>query len=335
MKAPLIFKGDARFVYASGVVRGLENFLLTRADYQKVMDAEVHQLGTVLGEIGYGGGEHDPEHALDLATEQLLALMDKLGRGSEIPQILRRGFDFRNAAAYLKWRWFGTKDEKFDAYLGWGEFEPAALVEEIEKALAGEKHALPPYLARGVEQSRELVDKYSSPIAVDVALDGAYFDYLRAALPKGEYFARYLALLADWQNLRGFVRGVNLKLNQRLVREGFLPGGDIPQDRLDEAFELEREAIPGAFAHTEYGSGLNDVLKEALSGNLGALDVFFRAKLIDLYRYTRYCLFGPELLWAYAQTKLEEINTLRTILRAKAARLPMDLIKEVISVVLE
>ncbi len=334
MKAPLIFKGDTRFVYASGVVRGLENYLLTRADYQKVMDAAPEQLGTVLGEIGYGGGEHNPEHALDLATEQLLSIVDKLSGNSRIGRTLRLSYDFRNAAAYLKYLWFSGEGE-FKSFLPWGTLEPDALRSKIEDILNEQSADIEPTLAGAVEQARHLKDAYKTPLAVDIAFDRAYYRYAARNLPEGEYFSRWMAVMSDWANLKSFVRVINFGLNRKLFWETFAEGGDIPAGKFREAADLDAESIPAVFVHTEYGSRLSDVIKTALGGEMSGLDLFFRAKLMELYRYTRYCIFGPELLWAYAMTKQEEINTLRVILRAKGAKLPFEMIREVISVVLE
>ncbi len=337
MKPPLIFKGDVDFVYASGVVRGLENYILTRGDYQKIMDSEVGQLPTVLSEVGYGGGEHDPESAFDLATEHLLALAEKLAGTTQIPEILRTGYDFQNASAYLKWRWFIRDEERgeFEQFLPWGKYDSAQLVDEIERLFAGERSRLPESLQAGILRARELADSYHTPLAVDVALDGAYHRYVRESLPEGEYFDRWFAVFADWLNVKSFLRVVALGVNHKLFWEGFVEGGDIPRSKFKQAAEMDKESIPTVFSYTEYGSKLADVVRDSLTGKFAPLDVYFRTQLMNLYRYTRYCIYGIELVWAYIMTRREEIDTLRVIVRAKMANLPVELIREVISVVLE
>jgi len=332
MKQPLIFKCDAEYAYASGVIRGLENYLLTRGDYQKVFDSDANQLGAVLTELGYGGGERNPEHALDTAIENTFAILDSLSKNRQFTDIWRMQYDIRNLQAILKAHFFG---EEFPPMTQFGTIPADKLIRETEAELNNEKNELPELFVECVAEAKRIHNTYHSPVAIDIALDRKFIERSRQKLVGSEYFVRWFALYADWVDVKSFVRIVGSKLPHKLFSEGFIRGGDIPEEKFTQALEHDVESIPGIFLLTEYGRQLFEVIKKTFAGELEPLDIFFRTKLIMHYRYTKYCLFGSELLWAFAGTKLEEIGSLRTILRAKSAELPFDSIKEVISVVME
>ncbi len=332
MKPPLIFKGDPDYAYASGVVRGLEPYILTKADYQKILDADENQLGLVLSELGYGGGEHNPEHALDIATDLLFATIDKLSKHKKFTDLLKLRYDFHKSSVVFKARILGRE---VPPLVPWGTIPTDELVAGINAFVEGGEAKLPKPIIDGLALGKKLFAAYNAVLAIDIALDKTFITHARSVLPKGEYFSRWFALYSDWLNTKSFVRIVRSGVPTKLFWEIFCDGGDIGRAVFARALEGENEQIPQAFANTEYGKRLVDVLRLVWRGKLVALDAFFSAKMRELFRYTRYCPYGLEIVWAYACMRLEEISTLRTILRAKKAQLPRETLKEVISVALE
>ncbi len=332
MKQPLLYKSNSEYTHASGVVRGLEKYLLTRADYQKVFDAEPNQIGAVLSELGYGGSEHNPEHALDTAIEQLFIAIDKLSKDRDFTNVWRIRYDLQNVQSYLKAHFLG---EEIDTFAPWGSIQTDVLTRKIEAELNNEKSELPEPIANAVKSAKKLFNSYHSAVAVDVAVDIEFAKYIKSILPESEYFERWFAVYADWANVKSFVRTVRSNLPIGLLWDGFVPGGDIPKDRFLEALENDKENIHTTFTYTEYGMPLANVVKNAFSGQLVQMDIFFQKSLRSLHDSTKFCLFGPELVWAYMGMKHEEIKSLRIILRARGAKLPFEMIKEVTSVVMD
>ncbi len=332
MKSPLIFKGDSRYTYASGVVRGLEPYLLTKSDYQKVIDAELNQLSIVLSELGYGGGEHTPEHALDIAIDNLFSQIGNLSQDKNFTDTIELRYDFQKASVILKSHFF---DEPLPSLVPWGNFPADTMISSINAILGGEKSEISKVLNEAVSSAKEMFAAYDSPIAIDIALDRDYCEHIRSVLPDSEFFSRWMAIYTDWLNIKAFARIIAAKLPVKMLWDMFVEGGDIPLKKFADAEEGGIEHIQSAFAITEYGRKLSDALKSAINGDLSAVDTMFRMELISLYRYTRYCSYGLELLWAYSFLKLEEIGVLRTILRTKLAKIPAEYVKEVISVVVE
>ena len=332
MKPPLIFKGDARYTYASGVIRGLELYLLTKSDYQKIIDADINQLTTVLSELGYGGGEHHPEHALDIATDNLFALIDKLSQDRIFTDAIKLRYDFQKAGVILKSRFF---EKPLPELPLWGMLPDDELISGVESILNGEKSNLPDVLVDGILSARKTFSTYNSSNAIEIALDSEYCKHLQSVIPEGEFFQRWMRIYADWLNVKAFVRISLADMQMKVFREFFVECGDIPGKKFAEAEELGAEHFSSVFSNTEYGKELSDALKKAVDKNLSAIDTLFRIKLISLYKYTKYCPYGLELLWSYSLLKMEEIGVLRTILRTKLADIPIDFAREVISIVVE
>lgn len=332
MKQPLIFKGDDDYVYASGVVRGLEPYILKKADYQKLMDTENRQIRVVLSEFGYGGGERNPEHALDSATERLFKQINKLAPEDEFIHALQLRYDFQNAAIILKARLFEKEPPQL---IQWGTIPHDEIIRQIDFLLSGEKSDLPEILANGILKAKNSFSLYNSAMIMDMALDSFFAAYLRGIFPVNEYFSRWMAIYADWLNTKAVVRTLRAEIPVKPILDMLIPGGDIGDEKFIAAAEAEMEHIRTIFSSTEYGRELSDAIAAAMKTNSAALDLFFRTRLIAIYRYTQYCSYGEELIWAYALVQLEEIGALRTILRAKAANIPMDAVKEVISIVME
>jgi len=332
MKQPLLYKSSSEYTHASGVIRGLEKYLLTRADYQKVFDAEPNQIGAVLSELGYGGGEHNPEHALDTAIEQLFNAVDKLSKDRDFTNVWRIRYDFQNVQTYLKAHFLG---EEIDTFAPWGSIQTDVLTRKIEAELNNEQSELPEPIVNAVKSAKKFFNSYHLAVAVDVAIDSEFAKHIESVLPEGEYFKRWFAIYADWSNVKSFVRTVRSSLPIGLLWDGFVPDGDIPKDRFLEALENDKESIHTTFTYTEYGKPLANVVKNAFSEKLLQMDIFFQKLIRNLHGSTKFCLFGPEPVWAYMGMKHEEIKSLRIILRARGAKLPFDSFKEVISVVMD
>ncbi len=332
MKPPLIFKTDADYTYASGVIRGLENYILKRNDFQKLWDADASQTSSVLAELGYGGGEHDAEHALDVGIEILLKTIDKLVKNPELADVLRYKYDFSNISAYLKAHFAGEVPRTF---VQWGKFAPEKLFKLIEAQLLGEKTELPPLFVDGINRAKRYYNTYRTSAAVDAALDATLLLHNRRVLPIGDFFERYFAVLADWANVLSFIRTVRANFSVPMFWESYVHGGDIEMRVFTQAFTADAENAHNAFAFTEYGKTLQEAIRNALAGEGELLDTIFRRARKKLFDATRYCSFGPELIVGYAGAKLDEIAILRVILRAKAAKMQYESIREVISYVVE
>jgi len=328
MKPTLIFKGDARYTYASGVVRGLELYLLGRADYQKLLDTPKEQLSTVLSEFGYQVREMRFEEALNKATKSLFDLVDKLSYHKELTSIWRTRTDMSNLSAVLKARFFETV---LPALPDYGSIPVDDMVRQVNEYFESGRCELPQVMIDAIETASAKLKELNKPVAIDFAVDKVFVNYFRSILPSEEYFTRFWAIYADWLNTRAFLRIVFAGIPLKDFWELFVPDGDLGADLFRSAAEAEKESMPAHFSNTEYGKVLSDVIKEALGGNMMMLDTFFRAKLLSLYKYTKYCAYGLELLWAYLCTKLEEISLIRTIVRAKLAGMEPSKIKEVVT----
>ncbi len=333
MKSPLLFTGKTDYAYASGVIRGLENYLLGRSEYQKLIDSDPDSIDNVLAEFGYSSSEKDPEIALNLATEKLFETIDKLSKGDKIADIWKVRADFSKISAIVKSILLDTEPPEL---VTWGFFNSEKLSREIYYHFDPEKKcSLPVHYIKTIERAQSNFKSHKTTLSVDIAVDSSFSDYVSTIVPASEYFKRFWSFYVDWWNVKAFVRIRKAKLSSSLFYDTFNVSGDIPLSIFTDAMESDNERLSTHFMHTEYGKSLQDVIKQAFEGMLIPLDNYFRGKLLAHYKYTRYCLYGLELLLAYESIKLEEIAILRTIVRAKKARLPVNKLKEVINFALE
>ena len=297
-----------------------------------MLEVDYDQIPSILSELDYSGGEKEPEHALDNSITRLLILIDRLSKHKEFTDTLKLRFDFQKAATILKATFF---NQPIPSLTEWGTIPNTELMQGIGSILENGKCNLHKAIADGIILAKEFWGIYDSALAIDIALDKTFAEYLHSVLPKTEYFNRWIAVYTDWLNMKSFVRICKTKIPHKMFWELFAQGGDIPRRLFTDALQSEDENAIAKFTFTEYGKKLIDVLKLSMEQKPATVDIFFRAQLISLYRFTKYCPYGLEILWAFAMTKLEEIGALRTIVRAKSAKIPMEAVKEVISVVME
>ncbi len=328
-----LFKTDERYTYSTGVLRGLEPYLLKRADYQKVLDAELDELASLLSSLGYGGGEINIEHALDLAIERLFSLTDSLSRDRTVTDTLRLRYDFLNAGAILKAKLFGGNLES--EFISFGKIPKDALLKGIDAIWDREKPDLPEILMQSISAARKSASIFNTILEIDAAMDRSFLMYLKEIFQKSEFFERLWKVNADFLNIKILVRVIKTEFLRKMFWEFFIPGGTIPRESFKSALEADRGNVHIEFRNSEYGIKLSDSIKQAIGGKSNIIDNFFKSKLLELYRYTRYCPYGIEVLWAYANMVLEEIGILRTIVRSKRAGVSKDKIMEVISFAME
>lgn len=333
MRSIFLFKTDERYTYSTGVLRGLEPYLLKKADYQKVLDSELDELAGLLSDLGYGGSEMKIEHAFDVATEKLFALTDNLSRDKTITDTLHLRYDFLNSAAILKARLFdgGTVAE----FIPFGKIPKDKLMKGIDAICEGEKPDLPDILTESISSAKRFASAINMALAIDAAMDKSFLMYNRQVFPKSEFFERLWQINADFLNMKIFIRLAKMESLKKMFWQFFIPDGTIPKELFKSALETELCNIHNEFRNTEYGIKLSDAVKQAIGGKSNIIDNFFKSRLLALYKYTRYCPYGIEVLWAYANMVLEEIGALRTIVRSRKAGVPKDKIMEVISFAME
>lgn len=325
MKSPILFKDDIRYAYASGVIRGLENYLLKRTDFNKLIDSPNSQIASVLSELGYGGGEVEPEHVLDNAIKFLFAEIDRITLHSELTRICQLRFDLLNFSSALKAQLY---DVKQSAFIPWGRHSYSEINSAVADAISNTKVQLEPFLATALEKALKLHKEFLNIIVIDLAMDKTFGDFVSKKLPKSEFFSRWYSIMADWMNTKNFVRIVLAEIPQKLFWAVIWETGDLPAETFIKSWE-NPESVHTIFVQTEYGKSLGDVMVKSMKGELYSIDNYFNSLMMELYRYTRFCPYGLEVVWAYLCVKLEEISILRKIVRGKLAGIDSHRIREV------
>lgn len=326
MKSPIFFKGDAKYAYSSGVVRGLESYLLTKADFNKLIDAPTAQMGAILSEFGYGGGEVEPEHVLDNAIKFLFDEINRITLRNEFTQIWQLRFDLLNFASALKSQLYDIG--KF-TFIPWGKHTYSEVSSAVSDVVSNTKTNLDPFLGSALENALRLHKEFLNTVVIDLAIDKAFGGFVLEKIPKGDFFSRWYSLMADWMNTKNFVRISLAGIPQKLFWAVLWKPGSLYEGVFASLWE-NSESASVVLVRTDYGKQLGENVAKSMKGELYLIDNYFNSLLKELYRYTRFCPYGLEVVWAYLCVKLEEISILRKIVRSKLAGISPQQIREVV-----
>ncbi len=322
---PVVPKLDARYAYVSGVVRSLEKKMLKKADYQKMAESSPNEIRQVFQDAGYGFSED----SLDNAVLELQSFVEKNSFEKDLTDLFRLHWDYRKAALFLKRT---LREEPLGDLPPWGLYP----VEEFSRQMESGRSSLPESLGKAMEKAASDFELHFSAHRIDSIMEREYLSEFYGRIPKkNRYLFDYFSVVADSINLITALRYMEKGLLSDDFMEFFIPFGFIGRDRLDDIWETDRSALGGRMAATKYGKELSDAVSQALAErDFTILDNYFLMAKLDILSKSIYSAFGLEVLVAYYEKKVIEIETLRRIFRAKKSGLPEEETREVISYVL-
>ncbi len=316
-----------RYGFAVGRVRVLETRLLSRATFERLLDAHTFdQMRRILADTVYGGylemahTAEGVERGLDAA---LADLYDDFLEHANLPRPLidyfRTRHDFENLTAYLKAEALDTPAEELLNRFG---SVPA-------EAFAGPRERLPERVRDAERRVRAAVEKADGsldPDAVEDAVDTELFTALgEIARESGsDFLARLFRLEADIGNVRAFVRARARMVPVAEVERRFVPGGSIALPRLVSIYRL-----PPAEAALRLGShGAFAGVDAAAIADPARFDVEAARLVARVVRTSRMTAMGPEPVVGYVMERQAEVRALRTLLVGSLAGVPADRLRE-------
>lgn len=322
---------DTRYGYAVGRLRALENALLDRSRYDRL----VHQkdaagLRAVLADTRYGplleetGGF---PAALARAAGEDFAFLGQYCRDAWVLDLFRLEADVHNLKTVVKDRLLEreTDDAELLGYGAWNRDALAALA-------AGQKKAEPAAFRGAVGKAvvRYLEDR--DPSIVDVMLDREAHAVWVAAARENGFLKELVTVRADAENLRNLVRVRVLGEERALLEPVLFAGGTLkPRELLDLVGEEDAQ-LQARFRLTRYARMVEEGLAWLRDHrSLAKLERLGRElELAHLLR-ARYFTFGFEPLVAYYLMRGNEVANLRRLYAAKEARLPDEQCQEMVS----
>ncbi len=327
-----MFKSDARYAYAVGRIRSLENRYLTRQDIERLIATEESEEAyRFLVEKGYAEGEpkvktwSDLESCLRIQRQEVLALISTLSKDTSISDLFRERYDFHNLKVLLKARYSGQNLEHLLIDVG------TVPVEILTEAVTDDDYrSSPQFISNTVQVVNTRWEKTNNPQLIDILTDGEMYKRFSLVIrPFGNRFLnRWLDLEIDLANIKTLVRVKWLDLDTALLTQSLIEGGSIKETELFPLRETPWETVASFFSKTRYAktvaTGTDALLK---SDSFLPLEKMADVTLISYLERAKVQSLGIEPLVAYLLLKEYEFKAVRTVLVGKANHLPAELMR--------
>lgn len=319
---------ESDFAFAVGRTWVIETRLVDAGKFDRMLDAkDVEEVFRILGETEYSGAlanvksPDDFEAVLEFERRRVFKLVrNLLQAGEEIGSVYFHRFDIHNLKVLLKAEMAGQRP---DGLVDEGVFGP----EPIKKFVLG-LEAAPEPLASWISIGRE-AQSAKDPQTVDLALDGAYFNYAAGVSQKRSWGAvtRYWTASIDLSNLLTTIRCRRLGIGAELLKRALIGGGTLSEDKLIDQLGASDEEILAWLRDSGYGDFVQPG-SNALN-SVTALERTVRQYLFGiLARASRDVVVGPEPIFAYLLAKELEIQKLRIILVGKLNGVSREALRE-------
>ena len=177
---------------------------------------------------------------------------------------------------------------------------------------------------RAIEDAMETYAKTKDGRYIDLILDRACFSTMSAVAKrsKNDYVIGYVERLADITNIKTFVRIKRRGKTFKIFEDAFVPGGLIPSDDFEEAYE--RENPEDVLVGKGYDQICRNLMKEDLTQFEKNCDDFIMSYVKD----ARYKSLTPEPIVGYIIGKETEVKCIRIIMTCKLNDIDVETIKE-------
>lgn len=334
---------DIRYGFANGRVRALEATILDRPRYDRlVRAADLTEFRSALAETVYGHYLSEPSVGLELALERAAAdnfsFFAELCADRWLLDLMRLAADIHNLKTMLKER-LGSRERDSSLLLVHGNWDS----EQLDALVAAVPGAEPEPVRIAVDATVRAYQREPDPALLDFALDRAGQDLSLSLAANSHFMLGYLALHADLENIRAFVRIRSLEGHRPALESAFLSGGSVRLQTLAPLLSEGWEAIQARFRPSAYRrivDGLAGLAGESkTSGSLEGpiaplrLDRLVREEKLIYLQQSRYAVFGHEPLVTYHLLRLNELSNLRQLGAALRARLPQAECRELVAYV--
>lgn len=299
---------DARYAFAVGRVRSREARMLTRAQFDRLLDARTeNQIISTLADTPYGEARaEDIDTMLSRAEIEEEAFFARYLEQEPLLEFFRAPLLISNLKLVLRRHYgAGVADEFFIS-----EGSPA--IEEFSKLLEGETNEVPEWLAESAGEVIAANYEELNPASIDLILDRALVER-QYRLSKGYSFLRaLLALQVDFTNLLAFLR---LKVSEEEWGEFlgyFLPYGTVALDRFKAWWDAGKERWVSEIPVIDSYKNLSEGLRE-LPRSFVLLERQMKEVEIEFLLTARRLTFGYEPLTGYALAKREERRNVRRV----------------------
>lgn len=320
---------DTDYLHATARVRALENGMVTRRDFQKMIDAKTaEEAYKVLSDapICHGAPMAEYEKALEQNLLDAYQLLDRIAPGSGLTQLFRYQYDGHNLKTAIKAR--RAAGDVSGVYSNLGNLPAKEAAAQVE---SGRGEGLPAPLFEAAAEASDTLAKTGDPQAVDILLDRGILAAMRQKAEEigNPFVTKYVESQIDIANIRAAVRLKRLGKNAFFLGKVLAPGGRIPVAALTEAYTKGYDAILAVVSSSPYEKALEPAFDSIRTG--GSLSLFEKLcdnALVEVLDAVRRIPFGIEPLLAYLAAKEGETKAARIVMASKLAGVPSQQITE-------
>ncbi len=328
------FKDNSDYSFACAKIRALENKLLTRNDFIRIMDLDNEQILQYLIDHNYYVEGIDPDNVNFLQVfsnewKNVVELVTEMLENEMLNKAVRIKYDFLNLKILVKTSIQNEEDRQNieDIKL----FKVTTVPEEELKEIffEGNFDRLPEYLRHEIKVF-EQIEKIS-PSMVDIILDKSMYSKLLdfAKKAQSEFLFQYFQRMIDLKNILNLFRLKSLNKEFKDYQLIVMQGGLLDISTLSKLYAESIDMIVNRLHYLDYYNELKagyDYFEQTKS--LSEMERLFDNWLINFIKTAKMVSFGPEAIIGYYFAKENELKNLRIILTGKENNLDKDMVTE-------
>lgn len=298
------------YPYAIGQIKAIENKILDRSQYLKLMKTEKDQFLKALADIGYSTYSDQLEDMIIRELKQTKQYLDEISPEKRYTDLFFFASDALNIKAIYKKKVFGISH--LDIYQDTGTLAK----DDLKKAiLDGDLSAFSKEYQALFIKINERIQDVTNPRILSARIDDAIYGFImdRLRFSQAQALKTYFASSADFANVLTFVRSRRLNWEDGEFTEMFLHQGMIPLSVFTSAYQASIDTVIRLF-RDYYNEKLSQGLKQYYeTKDLGRLERHFDKLTLELMKEYRYDSFGIGPIIYYYLKKQAEAKNLRLL----------------------
>ena len=314
-------------------LRVLETRLLDKTKIDRMIDsASAEDALKVLQESEYANVMSNVKRAEDyeeiLSTELKRIYSEVYSKSPSKPLVDVKSikYDYINVKVILKGIFL--KKDFSDILIPVGKYDAKKLKVIIENNTLVD---LNPIMRASVEEAMEDFSAKNDPQRIDIILDKAMFEEMKAIAKEldDKFTDEYVKAMIDLTNIKTLLRVKKQNKGREFLLSVIISGGNIDKETLLALLTDSTENIPGKLSYTNYVEVLkNGVESYIKSGSAGYLEKLIDNYIMEKMKSAKMISFGGEPLLAYIYAKETEIKVIRIIMVGKLNNINGEVIRE-------
>ncbi|MBQ4245110.1 MAG: V-type ATPase subunit [Clostridia bacterium] len=311
---------NQQYTYAVARIRANEIKLLTKADYDSLINASGKQaVASILIDKGWDIDLKNISSSLENEAEKVWDLFTRSVPDINLIDALIIPNDFYNLKAAIKATFSDLDPSKY--YISPCTVNPALLTEAVSHNNFKE---LPDFIKVTAEKAYDNYAETSGGQDSEIIIDKASLETALcfAEKSKSELLKMIMSLKCVQANIKTALRCIFCGKSKAFTMDAFCTCPGIDNERLYESAK-DKESLSLYLSETPYS-----YLKDAVKGSFTQFENFCDDYIIGLTDSSKWLIDGPDPVISYYYIKMNEIKNARVIFSAKENGLTPENIRE-------